>query len=354
MCVCKMTRGHGLGEPSSLSAPLPGLNLSRLTLINLFSLSSATDSGDNKRNNPADLCDRKLTAECYHRTISLSLSLSTSHSDVEKSLLTMKAGYRNIRDGVLKAVRGKRQINTFHIPLQWSAIDHGPRASTPPLHSPAWSVAAKHAILIRQDGSECVPALLLFYPRLICSSSALILFHSIVSSSPRADGAKKWFQPRTTRRKRRCEQGSDRGRRPAGLEGLRCLPQILNSVHAHLQTPSVGNFLLHLRFLQPPWRCNPGPVGGPCADDNFWRPITFIPLNVISFIPPPLPPKTPCRPPDTIGMSAVLPLTSASVLSSAAVAWGAGCAHRFHPAAVIALTIIMFICTITIIPGLEQ
>lgn len=28
MCVCKMTRGHGLGEPSSLSAPLPGLNLS--------------------------------------------------------------------------------------------------------------------------------------------------------------------------------------------------------------------------------------------------------------------------------------------------------------------------------------
>lgn len=28
MSVCKMTRGRGLGEPSSLSPPLPGLNLS--------------------------------------------------------------------------------------------------------------------------------------------------------------------------------------------------------------------------------------------------------------------------------------------------------------------------------------
>lgn len=137
-----------------------------LTLINLSSRPSAADSGDNKRNNPADLCDRKLSEECGSGSaitgLSLSLSFfpSASRSDVEKSLLTLKAGYRNIRGGVLKAVRGKRQINTFHIPLQWSAIDHGPPASAAPLRSPAWSVcvcvciAAKRAILIRRDGSE--------------------------------------------------------------------------------------------------------------------------------------------------------------------------------------------------------
>lgn len=112
----------------------------------------------------------------------------------------------------------------------------------------------------------------------------------------RTNGAKKWFHSQNLRRKRSYEKRSDKADVllcwTEGTDGR--LPQSLNSGRAHLQTPSAGNFLLHLQLLVPPLRCNPGPAGGPCADDKFCRPITFTPLNVISSIQPPLlPPRPP-------------------------------------------------------------
>lgn len=128
--------------------------------------------------------------------------------------MTLKAGYRNIRGGVLKAVRGKRQINTFHIPLRWSAIDHGPRLSAAPPRNPARSAAAKRAILIRRDGRERLAHLLL------CPSTA-----DLCPPLPFS--------------------------RPVSLNTLRCeIPRFI-----------LGSFF---RLL----RCNPGTAGRPRGDDN--------------------------------------------------------------------------------------
>lgn len=175
MSVCEMTRGRGLGEPSSLSPPLPGLNLSLSDpnqpppsrcrshppqLRGVINESTRPTSATEGSQQSAAPRGSTITGLSYPPL----LPLFTSQSDVEKSLLTLKAGYRSIRGGVLKAVRGKRQINTFHIPLRRSAIDHGPRVSTAPLHIPAWSVAVKRAILIRRDRCECLAALLLSPP----------------------------------------------------------------------------------------------------------------------------------------------------------------------------------------------
>lgn len=126
MSMCKMTRGRGLGEPSSLSPPLPGLDLSLsdpnqpLPSLPLSALPQIHEV-INETTRPTSVTEssQQSAALCpVSQDSPFFLSLFTSQSDVEKSLLTLKAGYRNIRDGVLKAVRGKRQINTFHIPLQ--------------------------------------------------------------------------------------------------------------------------------------------------------------------------------------------------------------------------------------------
>lgn len=94
----------------------------------------------------------------YDRNLFFSLFLLfTSQSDVERSVLTLKVGYRNITGFVLKAVRGKRQINTFHIPPRWSVIDQGLHIA---MLQPAWCVVPKHAILIRERHFMCLTSLL--------------------------------------------------------------------------------------------------------------------------------------------------------------------------------------------------
>lgn len=205
MSLCKMTRGRGLGEPSSLSLPLPGLNLSlpdpnqplpSRSLSPLPQLHGVI----NETTHPTSATESSQQSAAPRASVITGLSyfflpLFTSQSDVEKSLLTLKAGCRNIRGGILKAVLGKRQINTFHIPLRWSAIDYGPRVSTAPLHDRMWSVAVKHAILIRWDRSECLATLLLSPS----TADHFSLSHFPVLSSKESE---KWFHPRNVRPRR--------------------------------------------------------------------------------------------------------------------------------------------------------
>lgn len=123
--------------PSCHRLPLSGSNLSpsNPNPYHLYpSLSTASNPWGNKRINQPDLSNTKLRGECGPLSrmtgISFSLFSFSLQSDVEKSVLTLKVGYRTITGFVLKTVQGKRQINTFHILLWWSAIDQGLHIAT--------------------------------------------------------------------------------------------------------------------------------------------------------------------------------------------------------------------------------
>lgn len=151
---------------------------------------------------------------------------------------------------------------------------------------------------------SCAATLLLSHPRLIFSPSALVF-----SRSDRARKRKKQKTGSVLRRrrgKRRCEEGKGQ-RRPAGLEGP-VRPQILSSTLTS-KHPLGTNVLPRPRFLPPRLGVIQDQWEVRVLMTSCCRPITFIPLNVISFIllppPPSLLQQTPHRPPDTMATSAV-------------------------------------------------
>ena len=153
--ICTCVKGMGSWPWLALTSPVspvlvPPCHRISLSLALTFSpsdphphhphpppLPGASDPRGNKHNNQPDLSRHKAhsrtRALCllWQESLFLSFLLFTSQSDVEKSVLTLKVGYRNITGIVLRAVRGKKQINTFHIPLRWSAIDHHLRIAAP-------------------------------------------------------------------------------------------------------------------------------------------------------------------------------------------------------------------------------
>lgn len=143
MCTCVNNMGSWLWwslifltpacVPLCHKLPRSGSYLSQSDPHHLYpSPSTASDPPGNKQNNRSDLSKSQLTVQRSFPSgmTGICFSLFTSQSDVEKSVLTLKVGYRNITGVALKAVRGKKQINTFHIPLWWSAIDQGLRITT--------------------------------------------------------------------------------------------------------------------------------------------------------------------------------------------------------------------------------
>lgn len=159
-------------------------------------------------------------------------------------------------------------------------------------------VAAKRAILIRRDGSElCGGAPFvsstvdLFYLRSRLRpifSPRLIFSRSGRAAKKKGKKKKTGSVLRRRRRKRRCEEGKGK-RRPAGLEGP-VRPQILSSTltSKHRLGTNVPPRLLflppRLGVIQDQWEVR-------VLMTSCCRPITFIPLNVISFVlllPPPL------------------------------------------------------------------